>query len=61
MRFLGVPATLDREGNKLRSKIDVIVQIEYNNYYPSRTHPSHVLFDIVPETKIKTEIIKNSK
>lgn len=55
----GTPVTLDRNGNRLRPKYEVNVQLEFSNYYPNKTHVSTLQFDIIPETKIKTEIIKN--
>lgn len=57
----GTPATLDREGKRLRSQYEVQIQLELDldDYYPNKTHVSTLRFDIIPETKIKTEIINN--
>lgn len=55
----GTPVTLDRDGNRLRPKYEFKVQLEVDHYYPNKTHVSTIQFDIIPETKIKTEIIKN--
>jgi hypothetical protein len=55
----GTPVTLDKNGNRLRTQYEFKVQLEYDYYYPSKTHISTIKFDIIPETKVKTEIIKN--
>lgn len=55
----GTPVTLDKDGNRLRPKYEFKVQLEVDHYYPNKTHVSTIQFDIIPETKIKTEIIKN--
>ena len=55
----GTPVTLDRDGNRLRPKYKFKVQLEFDSYYPNKTHVSTIQFDVIPETKVKTEIIKN--
>lgn len=55
----GTPVTLDRDGNRLRPKYEFKVQLKVDHYYPNKTHVSTIQFDIIPEAKIKTEIIKN--
>lgn len=55
----GTGVSLDREGNRVKEKYEFEVQLYFNDYFPNKTHKSKVNFDIVPETKIKTEIIKN--
>ncbi len=55
----GTQITLDAKGNRLRPKYQLSVQLEFEGYSPSKTHVSTIEFDVVPETKLKTEIIKN--
>lgn len=55
----GTPITVDAKGNRIRDKYQIKVQLEFEGYTPSKTHVSTIEFDVVPETKIKTEIIKN--
>lgn len=55
----GTPITVDANSNRLRPKYQIRVQLEFEGYSPSKTHWSTIEFDVVPETKLKTEIIKN--
>lgn len=55
----GTPVSLDADGNRLRPKYEIEVYLKFDGYNPSKTHTSILQFDVVPETKIETEIIQN--
>ena len=55
----GTPVTLDRNGNRVRSQDYIDIYLDFAGYTPRRTHTKRVKLDIIPETKIKTEIINN--
>ncbi|QUH21993.1 Athe_2463 domain-containing protein [Alkaliphilus sp. B6464] len=57
----GTPATSNRDGGRLRNQEYVDVYLTVGGYYPSDTHTKKVYFDVIPETKIKTEVINNPK
>lgn len=55
----GVPASRDKNGVKQRESYKIQVRLLVSNYQPHETHVSVLEFDVVPDTKIKTEIIEN--
>lgn len=55
----GTPATLTKNGSRLYPSYEMTVQLVCPDYWPNKTHPSTIQFDIVPETQMKTEITNN--